>query len=71
MDTANRLVFQTYLRLSKLDFSVKVARNVRSMSPSGTTPFLVFQMRNQPMIWTDFEQLVSFLDKQVCHVQAW
>lgn len=66
VDRASRLVFQTYLRLSKLQFTVKTAVNANSMSPDGTTPLLVFQFRNQPMIWTKFEQLVRFLTKQVC-----
>lgn len=62
---ASRLVFQTYLHLSKLPFTVKTAANARNMSPDGSTPFVVFQIRNQPMIWTKFEQLVGFLRKQV------
>lgn len=62
---ASRIVFHTYLHLSKLPFTVKAVSNARNMSPDGSTPFLVFKIRNQPMIWTKFEQLVSFLRKQV------
>lgn len=64
VDTACRLVFQSYLRLSRLKFATKIAINAKSMSPDATTPFLVFQMKDQPMIWTDFDQLVCFLNRQ-------
>lgn len=64
-DTAHRLIFQTYLLLSKLSFTVQVAPNARSMSPEGTVPFVVLESGNKPLILSSFEQMVEFLNKQV------
>lgn len=64
-DTAARLCFQTYLNLARLPFTNKVAVNVHSMSPDGTTPFIVLQLSNRPFIICNFQRFLDFLNSQV------
>lgn len=54
--------------LSNLPFTVKEVHNANSMSPEGTAPFVVFQLRNQPLILSNFEQMVGFLNAQVATI---
>ena len=64
-DAARRLCFQTYLSLSKLPFTMKAARNTNSMSPEGTSPFIVLQLGCEPLILCNFEKTVDFLEANV------
>ncbi|XP_064397656.1 metaxin-2-like [Halichondria panicea] len=63
-DVARRLMLQVYLRASKLDFKTQVVSNADYMSPSGRSPFLCLHMDSHPLIFSEFEKLVTFLESQ-------
>ncbi|XP_019854076.1 PREDICTED: metaxin-2-like [Amphimedon queenslandica] len=63
-DRAIRLSFQAYLKFSGLAYEDVCALNADYMSPSGQSPFLVLQFGTRPIIFSNFFQLVSFIEAQ-------